>query len=64
MNFGCYTQTCEYLNKRLILYHKQPGSLFCLFSIEESNDSMWQSTTQKGMFESLQNKVSKAPDVQ
>lgn len=62
MNFGCSTQTCEYLsNKRLILYQKEPGTLFFMLTIEESNDSMWQSTTQKKMCaRSLQNKIFKA----
>lgn len=66
MNFGCYTQICEYLsNKRLILYQKVPGTLLCLLTIEELNDSMWQSIAQKKMCaRGLQNKISKAPDVQ
>lgn len=66
MNFGYYTQKCEYLsNKRLILFQKGTGILSCLLTIEESNDNMWQRAAQEKMCaRGLQNKMSKVPDVQ
>lgn len=66
MNFGYHTQACEcFSNKSLILPQKEAGTLFCLLTIEESDERMCQSTTEKNMCApGLQNKIFKTPDVQ